>query len=45
MKIIGINYFYLSIVLQGTGDAKERRVLELEKIFIGSSTNSGLSRN
>ncbi|CAF1181091.1 unnamed protein product [Adineta steineri] len=29
-------------VLQGTGDVKERRVLELEKIFTGSSTSSGI---
>lgn len=29
-------------VLQGTGDVKERRVLELEKLFTGSSTSSGI---
>ncbi|CAF4853775.1 unnamed protein product [Rotaria socialis] len=29
-------------ILHGTGDAKERRVLELEKIFTGFSTSSGI---
>ena len=33
--------FLLRLVLQGTGDPRERRVLELEKIFTGSSISAG----
>lgn len=34
-------FFIFALVLQGTGDARERRVLELEKIFTGASTSAG----